>query len=91
MIKGNGKYSLLEFQGRKDIPYLAGTRIRADHIYCVEYKAEKRSISDIARGRDLSIKAVKQAIEWCIFNDNLITRVLAKENEECDRALTRIR
>lgn len=85
------RYDKLEFRPGIDIPYLGGTnfRIRADIIYCLDYKVERHDAERIARNRDLPVDVVAQAIEWGIKNDDLISMVLARENAQSDRSLGR--
>ncbi|HZX11846.1 MAG TPA: hypothetical protein VFE88_00095 [Candidatus Nanoarchaeia archaeon] len=78
----NRDYDRLEFHEGKEIPYLKGTRIRVEVMYCSDYNVEGRTIKEIAKDRDLPVKDVIQAIEWCTENDGLVTRVLAQERKE---------
>ena len=59
------RYDKLEFRPSVDIPYLGGTNfsIRADDIYCLDYRVEGHDIVGIARNRDLPVDVVAQAIE----------------------------
>lgn len=85
-MKTKNGYDKLDFN-RGEIPYLIGTRIRADDIYCIDYKTEGSTPKKIAKDRSLDLKDVTQAIEWCLMNDDLITRILARENKDLDKRL----
>ena len=69
-------------QGGSEIPYLMSANVRADHIYCLDYNVEGRDINHIAKSRDLPIEEIRQSIEWCTENDDLVARVLAQERKE---------
>ncbi len=74
------EYTLLEYKKDEKIPYLKGTRIRIDIIYCYDYKVERKTPEYIAKNRDLPLQDIRQAIEWCTLNDDLVTKVLTQEN-----------
>ncbi len=76
------KYGQLEFKEGVEIPYLMSANVRADHIYCLDYNVEGRDINHIAKSRDLPIEEIRQSIEWCTENDDLVARVLAQERKE---------
>ncbi len=82
IAESNRTYDMLELQRGEEIPYIKGREIRVDNIYCLDYKANKQDIQSIAKSRSLSLKTIRQAIEWCTLNDNLITIVLAEERRE---------
>jgi len=75
-------YDRLEFHEGKEIPYLRGTRIRSDDLYCLDYKCWQQEPKSIAKHRDLSMEDVQQALAWCTENDDLVTRVLTQERKE---------
>ncbi|MBS3167604.1 hypothetical protein J4216_00580 [Candidatus Woesearchaeota archaeon] len=73
------EYDRLEFKKDQEIPYLKGTRIRADAIYVHDYITENRTPEHIAKDRDLSIQDITQAIEWGTANEGIIKKVLERE------------
>lgn len=84
MVKPNGEYTELEFRKNEEIPYLKGTRIRADYLY-VDFNANRniyRTVEDLAKDSHLPMKGVRQAVEWCALNRDLVTLVLARERKE---------
>ena len=77
------RYDLLEYRKGREIPYLKGIRIGAEVLY-IDMNTNPevfRSAKDIARNRDLSLRMVEQALQWCKENHDLITRVLAEERK----------
>ncbi len=81
-IEQNREYDMLEFSREKEIPYIRGRGIRIDSVYCLDYKTDKQNIYEIAKGRSLPLRAVRQAIEWCTLNDALVTRVLTEARKK---------
>jgi hypothetical protein len=82
----NGEYKYLKAKRGSRYRQLFFGRIRAEVLYRETVGKEPLSPEEVAREYDVPVEAVREAIDYCVKNKDLLDAERAREDDEIRRA-----